>query len=213
MSEEFNPLDDKVVATSVLNALLASEPIRMDELAPFSGAGIYALYYRGRFPAYRLLAEANAEDCTVPIYVGKAVPDGGRKGANVADGAASRALAKRLIGDHAASIEMAENLSLDDFYARWIVVRPVWIGLSESMMISRFAPVWNNIVDGFGNHAPGSGRAKSQLSRWDTLHPGRWSKSRGSSVKRYWRDVYQPRQESEAAIKRDVETYLAQRLP
>jgi hypothetical protein len=29
------------------------------------------------------------------------------------------------------------------------------------------------VVDGFGNHAPGSGRAAQARSPWDELHPGR----------------------------------------
>ena len=45
-------------------------------------------------------------------------------------------------------------------------------------MIARFGPVWNSIVDGFGNHDPGAGRRAGMVSRWDVLHPGRaWASS------------------------------------
>src|SRR5262249_6824895 len=43
----------------------------------------------------------------------------------------------------------------------------------ERLMIRTAAPVWNVVVDGFGNHDPGSGRYNQKVSPWDTLHPGR----------------------------------------
>jgi len=36
-----------------------------------------------------------------------------------------------------------------------------------------FSPIWNRLIDGFGNHDPGSGRYRQQRSPWDVLHPGR----------------------------------------
>jgi hypothetical protein len=41
------------------------------------------------------------------------------------------------------------------------------------MLIERFKPVWNHVLDGFGNHDPGSGRHQGLTPLWDTLHPGR----------------------------------------
>ncbi len=39
-----------------------------------------------------------------------------------------------------------------------------------------FSPLWNQILDGFGNH-PGAGRYNQQRSSWDGIHPGRpWAK-------------------------------------
>ena len=54
-----------------------------------------------------------------------------------------------------------------------IAVDDIWIPLGESLLIGRFSPIWNTIVDGFGNHDPGSGRRNQARSRWDVLHPGR----------------------------------------
>ncbi len=34
-------------------------------------------------------------------------------------------------------------------------------------------PIWNTLIDGFGNHDPGQGRRNQAKSRWDVLHPGR----------------------------------------
>ncbi|GAA3304930.1 hypothetical protein GCM10020295_57340 [Streptomyces cinereospinus] len=42
-------------------------------------------------------------------------------------------------------------------------------------MIRHYRPVWNTVVDGFGNHNPGVGRFDKQARpAWDDLHPGRW---------------------------------------
>lgn len=41
-------------------------------------------------------------------------------------------------------------------------------------MIQTYRPIWNGLIDGFGNNAPGGGRGDQVRSRWDTLHPGRY---------------------------------------
>jgi hypothetical protein len=75
--------------------------------------------------------------------------------------------------DHAKSIEQAENPQLDEFQCRYVVVVPVWITLAERFLIDHFRPAWNTLIDGFGNHPPGSGRQGMRRPRWDILHPGR----------------------------------------
>ena len=47
------------------------------------------------------------------------------------------------------------------------------IPLGESLMIARTSPLWNAVIDGFGNHDPGKGRIAGMRPIWDTLHPGR----------------------------------------
>lgn len=49
----------------------------------------------------------------------------------------------------------------------------VWIPLGKSLLIRMFNPVWNKLIDGFGNHDPGKGRYNQQRSPWDVLHSGR----------------------------------------
>jgi hypothetical protein len=49
----------------------------------------------------------------------------------------------------------------------------VWIALAETLLITHFQPLWNVLVDGFGNHDPGKGRRHQARSDWDVLHPGR----------------------------------------
>jgi hypothetical protein len=43
----------------------------------------------------------------------------------------------------------------------------------EAELIRRFKPLWNTVLDGFGNHDPGSGRYNQAKSSWDILHSGR----------------------------------------
>lgn len=168
----FNPLDKRHLGESVAEALLSTLPQSLHP-DPFIGAGVYALYYTGPFSAYRQLSEVNQHDqFRCPIYVGKAVPAGARKGGLGMEVEHGQALYKRL-AEHAESINATNNLLLDDFRCQFLIVDDVWIPLAESMLIERFRPVWNIILDGFGNHDPGKGRYNGMMPQWDCLHPGR----------------------------------------
>jgi hypothetical protein len=129
------------------------------------------IYYRGDLPLYRALADLNRTEFRRPIYVGQAVSPGGRKG-GFSDITNSPALFSRL-SQHAASIRQTENLEIADFACRFLVVDEFWITLAESLLIESYQPLWNVVVDGFGNHDPGSGRHQGKRPNWDTLHPGR----------------------------------------
>ena len=117
----YNPLDKNSIGDNIVRELSAS-PIRPLPLPKsggrgpalrediFEGAGIYALYYVGDFSAYARIAAANRENrFDVPIYIGKADPKGGRKGALELDAADGTPLYSRF-KDHASSIEQAMNL-------------------------------------------------------------------------------------------------------
>jgi len=167
----YNPLAKRNLGESVAMAMLSS-PVHELPPQPFVGAGVYAIYYRGDFEPYKKLAEYNKDEWRVPIYVGKAVPAGARKGGLGMDVDHGLALQKRLT-DHYNSIAAVSNLNEEDFACRFLVVDDIWIPLAESMMIERFKPLWNRCLDGFGNHDPGAGRAKQQRSPWDCIHEGR----------------------------------------
>ena len=191
----FNPLDKKNLGASVAEAMLAGKVHPLGGLAKFKGAGIYAIYYAGNFKPYAEIAKRNKDAKTAPIYVGKAVPEGARKGggAGTTDG---KPLFKRLL-EHAKSICAVSNLKIEDFTCRFLVVDDIWIPLGESLLIAHYSPVWNSLVDGFGNHTPGKGRFEGMRPRWDVLHPGR-----------AWAAKCKERPETAEDVVRDVETYL-----
>lgn len=130
---------------------------------------MYALYYEGRLPFH---SGVSGGDARQPIYVGKAVPTGARKGGASGKPSSGKELHNRLC-EHAKSVEQAKNLDLGEFHIRYLVVEPVWIALAERFLIDRFQPLWNTTVDGFGNHPPGRGRSNMRRPRWDIVHPGR----------------------------------------
>ena len=168
----YNPLDARNLGESVANALLERKPVALPP-PTFRGAGIYAIYYTGCFEVYKVIAQANRQDnCSIPVYVGKAVPKGARSGGQRRRTISGNVLVSRL-KEHAKSIDQANNLKLSDFSCRYLVVDEIWIPLGESLIIERFSPIWNTRIDGFGNHDPGRGRRNQARSHWDVLHPGR----------------------------------------
>lgn len=173
--QPYDPLDYENLASSVVDALMNRHEADLPPRDPFAGAGVYALFYNGDLPVYRpLVGETNRS----PVYVGKAVPPGGRKGVG-AKGTSSDARSLYLrLKQHAGSIDQAENLRIEDFSCRYLVVVPVWISLAERVLVERYQPLWNVVVDGFGNHDPGKGRSAMRKPQWDILHPGRpWAAS------------------------------------
>jgi Eco29kI restriction endonuclease len=182
LATPYNPLDKGNLGVSVREALLKQPVLPLLELLvksknryanKFLGAGIYAVYYIGDFPVYKSVADQNRENqFAAPIYVGKAVPEGARKGGLLDPAKGTNALFDRL-KIHAQSIDEVSNLRLEDFHFRYLVVDDIWIPLGEAYMIERFQPVWNKKVDGFGNKTPGERRKTQFTSLWDTVHPGR----------------------------------------
>ncbi|HEX7316172.1 MAG TPA: Eco29kI family restriction endonuclease [Pyrinomonadaceae bacterium] len=196
----YNPLDKKNLAASVARELLAG-PVSPLPPDPFTGAGVYAIYYEGiRTPynPYTPIATAGKSgEEWVPIYVGKAIPAGARVGGLGLDAAPGNALFNRL-REHAESLNQAKNLNREDFFCRYLIVDDIWIPLAESTLIQTFRPVWNTTVYGFGNHDPGGGRYKQQRSPWDVIHPGR-----------PWADRLQPNARTEQQIVDVVRLALA----
>lgn len=140
---------------------------------PFVGSGVYSLYYLGGYGLYAEIGSLNRDTCVHPIYVGKAVPPGWRT-ARTKD-TETPDLYRRL-GEHARSIHHANNLDVADFRCRFMILSGTEGDLLvpvEAELIRRYRPLWNIVVDGFGNHDPGAGRYNQAPSEWDTLHPGR----------------------------------------
>jgi hypothetical protein len=171
----YNPLEKGNLGKSVADALIKQTPVPLGFVERFSGAGVYAIYYIGSFDTYAKLGDWNTsgDDLKVPIYVGKAVPTGGRKGNVDSEVSAKGSTLFSRLDEHRKSIEQATNLEIEDFWCRYLVVDDIWIPLGESLLIQRHRPIWNSLIDGFGNHDPGAGRHQGARPNWDTLHPGR----------------------------------------
>jgi len=77
----YNPLDKKNLGRSISHALTDQPALALGRLKPFIGAGVYMIYYVGDFEPYAHVAALNIDDkFEFPIYVGKAVPSGSRRG-------------------------------------------------------------------------------------------------------------------------------------
>jgi len=161
-------LDDIVAAAIEFFEITPLHPLPPAE--SFIGAGVYALYYRGHFPEYSRLSDTNR-----PIYVGKAVPPGWRT-ARTAE-TQTPDLYRRLV-EHTRSINQATNLDIQDVQCRFVILRQGSLIVPiEARCIQHWLPLWNTTIDGFGNHAPGSGRYNQVQSEWDVLRPGRaWAR-------------------------------------
>lgn len=177
MSQEkpYNPLQKRNLAESIARAILDQKTRPMSETEDLHGAGVYIIYYTGDNHYYSQVAKRNAGgQFSQPIYVGKAIPRGGRKGGFADDDSAGRGKALRdRIAQHHGSIVEATNLKVADFAYRALVVDEIFIPLGENMLIEQFRPVWNLVIDGFGNKDPGRRRKDQYRSAWDVLHPGR----------------------------------------
>jgi len=197
----FNPLDKRHLGESVGQAMLRQPVTPLGNLETFTGAGIYAIYYTGGFSGYEPISECNRnKQFKAPIYVGKAVPKGARKGGDL-QASPGKVLYDRL-KQHGKSIEESSNLDITDFHCRYLIVDDIWIPLGESLLIAKFDPLWNKLIDGFGNHDPGRGRHAGLRPRWDVLHPGR-----------QWAGRCQPRDESAEQIIREARDYLRNNPP
>ena len=199
MAEPYNPLEKGNLGKSVVEALLSLPASDIADVTPFEGAGIYAIYYHGPFEPYQSISASPLSDDALPIYVGKAVPSGFRKGASLTASGSGKWLFNR-ISEHRESIRAARNLEASDFSVRYLVVDDIWIPLGEALLISMYNPVWNHLIEGFGNHDPGTGRYNGLRPLWDVLHPGR-----------PWADKCKPRAETREVIGRRIIDYFSGR--
>jgi hypothetical protein len=164
----FDPSNPKVVGRFVALALVAQERHPLAEIPKFYGSGVYAIYYKGEFLAYRPISGTET-----PIYVGQAAPaiSNARTPAQQGD-----KLSKRL-NEHRKNIAKATStIDLVDFEFRSLVVQSGWETAAEDYLIHLFSPIWNsetNILYGLGKHGDSATTRANKRSPWDTLHPGR----------------------------------------
>jgi len=170
-----DPANPHFVGEVIARTLLDQTGIPLDDIGRFYGSGVYAIYYIGDFPAY---AAVTGRD--TPVYVGKADP---------ADHTAETPEAQGLtlsvrLREHQKSLRLAENLLIEDFKCRFLVVKSAWQNTAETYLINTFQPIWNNetkICFGFGKHGDSSKTRKNKRSPWDTLHSGRkWAMTKNT---------------------------------
>lgn len=161
------------VALEAIDFLTKSQLYNLPPSSRFIGVGVYALYYLGDSEHYKHIVELNKANCVHPIYVGKAVPAGWRTARNPKT--KNLGLLGRL-REHTKSIEQGTGLDVADFRCRFIILQENEADLItavEAQLIRLSMPIWNTLIDGFGNHTPGKRRFTQSLSEWDVLHPGR----------------------------------------
>ena len=152
-----------------------------------SGTGVYAIYLIAKSGLYSRFHSINRTAFHLPIYVGKAVPKGWRQSRQTASTNSNHYELNSRLREHRRSIELGEGLELSDFYCRFMILEGKesdLIGTVEAALIRKYQPVWNTLIDGFGNHDPGKGRYEQAKSDWDVCHPGRpWAaKCKGLSA-------------------------------
>lgn len=177
----FDPSTPEVAAWTVVLALIAQPRVKLAEVIPEYGAGVYALYYTGDHPFY-----ASVSRTETPIYVGKADP---ARGAGRDVRTHEDSLTRRLL-DHKRQIRMAEDYSrtdpaallaagahpllVEDFECRKLVCAAGVQLMAEGRLIDLFRPLWNSDFDvAYGVSKHGDRQRKHPKSPWDVLHPGR----------------------------------------
>ena len=167
----------------------------------FIGSGIYALYYTGKAAPYTKYAILNRLAYDFPIYLGKAVPAGWRQSrmGHSSDKKTSELYTR--LSQHAKNISAVKSLSVNDFACRFMIFEGAssdMIGTLEAAVIKWKRPLWNSLLDGFGNHDPGNGRYEQSKSNWDVVHPGR-----------KWADKCNGKTPSRESILSAIETFLS----
>jgi len=162
-SPQFQNITNDAISSFIHTPIYALPPP-----GQFIGAGVYGLYYIGKHGLYAKLSRSS---CIQPIYIGKAVPPGWRTARTTESRTPD--LYRRL-AEHTRSIQQASNLQIEDFRCRFMILaQSDLIVPVEAKLIRKYEPLWNTVIEGFGNHDPGAGRYNQARSEWDVLHPGR----------------------------------------
>lgn len=162
-SRRFNRILDKAVKH------LIKSPYHSFDNLDIEGNGVYAIYCNSNIlDKYDVLKDGSYY-LNEPIYIGKAVPRGWRSSRQEGG---SNNLQKRL-RDHFKSISQANNLNLNNFIYQYVILDGDLISSVEAEAIRQFNPLWNCVIEGFGNHNVGRNRLNQEKPEWDVLHPGR----------------------------------------
>jgi hypothetical protein len=210
-ADAFNPLNRLSIEQDELNEIFVEEFEKQncqtlpEKRQTFDCLGVYCLYYFGDHRFYEPISNEKW-DCEIPIYVGKGVPQGSRKGNLDLESSSGRRVYERLRKHHRA-ITRVENLDISDFRCRYLILSREWVEYVERLLVSNYLPWWNRYVDGFGINDPGEGRDTQKESVWDALHPGRRFVDKlelppHGSKEEVWEKEVQPKIEAEWSLDR-----------
>jgi Eco29kI restriction endonuclease len=178
-SRPFDPLSVENVGVTLAVELNSRPLVPLPLSQGFPGAGVYALYYTGRHPAYKAFTALDKGKCRYPVYIGKAAGENAKQGFRTTMTSEKKLFGR--IGQHVNSIEQAHDLSISEFRCRYLVLNDAYISLAESVMIRLFRPPWNGMS--LGSNQVGGPRMAGKESLWDSLHPGRRGRPRGSMAR------------------------------
>lgn len=178
-SDVFDPLSVENVGVTLAVELISRRLHRLPLEDPFSGAGIYALYYAGSHAAYKKFRALDKGKFRFPVYIGRAAGENAKQGFKTTT-TNERKLFNR-IRQHVTSIQQVQKLSITDFRCRYLILNDAYISLAESVMIRLFRPPWNGMS--LGSNPVGGPRMAGKESLWDSLHPGRAGRPKGSSAR------------------------------
>lgn len=169
----FDPYLPDVLGRFVGLTMQAQPRVPLLDLNKFYGSGVYAIYYRGDFRAYAPIRESET-----PIYAGMADP-GDTHAATPEDQGPKLSIR---LAKHAHSLRAAQNLRIEDFDCRFLVVKSGLQKAAEDYLMAHYRPVWNEpLCNGFGKHGDAATTRMNTRSEWDTLHPGRpWATREGN---------------------------------
>lgn len=173
---EFDPLAVENVGVTLAVQLLEQPTTRFPPQERFNGPGVYALYYTGTHEAYAPLVALDKGRCAYPVYVGRAARENKNQGFSP-HASTGQELYQR-IRKHYESVVQTSSIDIVDFKVRYLVLKPAYINLAESVLIMAFRPPWNGM--GFGSNVTGGPRMAGRASLWDSLHPGRKGRPAGS---------------------------------
>jgi hypothetical protein len=166
---------------------------KMPPSEKFDGPGVYQIYCTANSGIYSRFHNFNRTFLQVPIYIGKAVPKGWRQGRQQSSTDRKTNELYQRSREHTNSISQGEGLRLEDYYCRFIILEGAessLISTLEAALIRQYQPLWNTVIDGFGNHDPGKGRYQQSKSDWDVCHPGRPWAERCQGVAKNKEELY-----------------------
>ena len=185
--------DFQKIISEAIDFLQQTPAQRMPPPEQFEGPGVYKIYCVAKSGIYSRFYDFNKTSLQVPIYIGKAVPKGWRQGRQPSSADRKNNELYQRLREHTNSISQGEGLKVEDYFCRFMILEGAessLIATLEAALIREYQPLWNTVIDGFGNHDPGKGRYQQSKSDWDVCHPGRAWAERCQGIPKNRQELY-----------------------